>query len=268
MGSPFPGMDPYIEVSHLWEDFHNKLIGEIERALSARVPDRYVVRTPERSYIALAESEAEDDERSFAPAVAVASRRKFAKTTRKSKGSAGGLAVHDAPGSVMMRALDKAEYREPFLEIHQVDPEHKLVTGIEVLSPSNKRPDTKGWRLYQRKRLAYLSGHANFVELDLLRRGRRMPMVSKWPDSPYYLLVCRKKQAPRCSVWPAFFTEPLPPVPIPLAPPDADILLDIQPFVQAIYARSRYERDIDYRKPLSPPLGRSEAAWLDERLRK
>ncbi len=144
MGSPFPGMDPYIEVSHLWEDFHNKLIGEIERALSARVPDRYVVRTPERSYIALAESEGEDDERSFAPDVAVASRRKSAKTTRKSKRSAGGLAVHDAPGSVMMRALVKAEYREPFLEIRQVDPEHKLVTGIEVLSPSNKRPEAVG----------------------------------------------------------------------------------------------------------------------------
>src|SRR5260370_966301 len=185
-------MDPYIEVSHLWEDFHNKLIGEIERALSARVPDRYVVRTPERSYIALAESEGEDDERSFAPDVAVASRRKSAKTTRKSKRSAGGLAVHDAPGSVMMRALVKAEYREPFLEIRQVDPEHKLVTGIEVLSPSNKRPDTKGWRLYQRQPLAYLSGHANLVDLDLLRLARRMPMVSAWPDSPYYLLVCRK----------------------------------------------------------------------------
>jgi len=268
VGSPFPGMDPYIEVSHLWEDFHNKLIGEIERALAARVPDRYVVRTPERSYIALAESEADVDERSIAPDVAVASRRKSAKATRKSIGSAGGLAVQDAPGSVVMQALVKAEYREPFLEIRQVEPEHKLVTGIEVLSPSNKRPNTKGWRLYQRKRLAYLSGFANFVELDLLRRGRRMPMVSQWPDSPYYMLVCRKKQAPRCSVWPAFITEPLPPIPIPLAPPDADILLDIQPFVQAIYARSRYERDIDYRNPLYPSLSRTEATWLDERLRK
>ena len=50
---------------------------------------------------------------------------------------------------------------------------------------------------HHRKRLAFLSGYANFVEIDLLRRGRRMPMVSPWPDSPYYLLVCRKKRAPR-----------------------------------------------------------------------
>ena len=166
-----------------------------------------------------------------------------------------------------MRALVKAEYREPFLEIRQVEPEHKLITGIEVLSPSNKRANTKGWWLYHRKRLAYLSGYANLVEIDLLRRGRRMPMASAWPDSPYYLLVCRKKQASRCSVWPAFFTEPLPAIPIPLAPPDADLSLDLQPFVEAIYARSRYERDIDYRRPLYPPLRTAEAAWLEERLR-
>jgi hypothetical protein len=266
MKSPFPGMDPYIEVSHLWADFHIKLIGDIERSLSGILPDRYIVRAGERSYVALAFSDDDEEKRFFQPDVAVASPRKSAKTTRQSKGSAGGLAVQDASGSIMMRALVKAEYREPFLEIRQADPEHKLVTGIEILSPSNKRPNTKGWRLYHRKRLAYLSGYANFVELDLLRRGRRMPMVSEWPDSPYYLLVCRKKQAPRCCVWPAYFTEPLPAIPIPLAPPDADISLDIQPFVAAIYARSRYEGDIDYRRPLSGRLSTTEAAWLKERL--
>ncbi len=227
MASPFPGMDPYIEVSHLWEDFHSNLISEIQKSVSAVLPDRYVVRAGERRY----------------------------------------LAVVDAVEEEEKHALVKAEYREPFLEIRQVDPERKLVTGIEVLSPSNKRPGTRGWRLYYRKRLAFVSGYANFVEIDLLRGGRRMPMASPWPDSPYYLLVCRKKRAPRCSVWPAFFTEPLPPIPIPLLPPDADISLHLQPFIESIYARSRYERDIDYRQPLQPPLSPSEQAWLERRLR-
>jgi hypothetical protein len=266
MGSPFPGMDPYIEISHLWEDFHNKLIGEIERALSSLVPDRYVVRTGERSYIALAVTDEEPDQRSFLPDVAVTSSRSAAKPTRSSKGR-GGAAVQSEPGPVSMRALVKTEYREAFVEIRQTDPEHKLVTGIEILSPSNKRPNTKGWRLYFRKRLAYLSGHANLVEIDLLRRGRRMPMASPWPDSPYYLLICRKKQASRCSVWPATFAEPLPPIPIPLAPPDPDLSLSLQPLVEAIYARSRYERDIDYSQPLYPPLSPAPAEWLERRLR-
>jgi hypothetical protein len=139
MRSPFPGMDPYIEASHLWEDFHNKLIGEIERALSARVPDRYVVRTGERSYVALAQLDNEGEERAFLPDVAVTSSRGPAKAGRKSKGSARNTA-RDEPGAVTMRALVKADYREPYLEIRQVDPEHKLITGIEILSPSNKRP--------------------------------------------------------------------------------------------------------------------------------
>ncbi len=91
-----------------------------------------------------------------------------------------------------MQALFQAEYAEVFLEIHQTDPERRLITGIELLSPSNKRRGTKGWRLYHRKRQVYLRGLAHFVELDLLRRGRRMPMAGRWPDSPYYLLVCRK----------------------------------------------------------------------------
>ncbi|HZU35268.1 MAG TPA: DUF4058 family protein, partial [Gemmataceae bacterium] len=203
MASPFAGMDPYIKGCGLWEDFHSKLIGEIERTLSALVPERYVVRTGERSYVALAVDE-DVEQPSILPDVVIASE-------------------NPRSGPVLMQAVVKAEYRELFLEIHQGGPEHKLITGIEVLSPSNKRPNTRGWRLYHRKRLAFLTGHANFVELDLLRRGRRMPMVGTWPDSPYYLLVCRKKEAPRCTVWPAHYTKRLPLVPIPLAPPDADI---------------------------------------------
>jgi hypothetical protein len=260
-------MDPFIEVSHLWEDFHHDLISEIKGSLASRLPERYVVRAGERSYVSLVESVEEEEKQAFLPDVAVATRRGSTKAGGRRKSSAAASAVQGEPGAVLMRALVKAEYREPFLEIRQVDPERKLVTGIEVLSPSNKRPNTKGWRLYHRKRLAFLSGYANFVEIDLLRRGRRMPMVSAWPDSPYYLLVCRKKQAPRCSVWPASFTEPLPPIPIPLLLPDPDISLDLQPLVAATYARSRYERDIDYRQPLHPPLSAAEAAWLEERLR-
>ena len=33
MKSPFPGMDPYIEGSGLWEDFHNHLVEGIYRAM-------------------------------------------------------------------------------------------------------------------------------------------------------------------------------------------------------------------------------------------
>ena len=267
MRSPFPGMDPYIEVSHLWEDFHSHLVDEIYRALSDVLPDRYVVRAGERSYIALAQVDDEPDERHFLADVAVASSRSSTKRSRKSKGSTHASDDQATPGAVLMRALIKADYREAFLEIRQVDPDHKLVTGIEVLSPSNKSPGTKGWRLYYRKRQAFLGGYANLVEIDLLRRGQRMPMITPWPDSPYYLLTSYKKRRRHFHVRPAYSTEELPPLTVPLAPPDPDISLALQPLVDAIYARSRYVRDIDYRRPLTPPLSAAEQAWLEERLR-
>ena len=267
MPSPFPGMDPYIEASDLWGDFHHCLIADIERALAEILPDRYVVRVGERSYVALAQVDDEPAQRHFEPDVTITATRGSARRPRRPKRADHAPDLDTPPGAVLMRPLIRSEYRETFLEIRQIDPESKLVTGIEVLSPSNKWPDTKGWRLYNRKRRAFLSGYANFVEIDLLRGGRRMPMTGRWPDSPYYLLTSYKKRRQRCYVWPAYSTEPLPALTVPLLAPDSDLSVPLQPLVDAIFARSRYQRDIDYRRPLTPPLSPDEQAFLDERLR-
>jgi hypothetical protein len=155
-----------------------------------------------------------------------------------------------------------------FIEISQDDEDgRRLVTCIEVLSPSNKRGGTPRWEVYLRKRQALLVGEANLVEIDLLRGATKMPMLDPWPASPYTLLVARRSRASDYRVWPAFFQRPLPPIPVPLEPPDADVLLAVQPLIDAIYARSRYGRDIDYSRPLQPLLGEAEVAWLAERLR-
>jgi hypothetical protein len=166
-----------------------------------------------------------------------------------------------------MEAFVSTEYRETFIDIYAQDPEKRLVTCIELLSPSNKRRGSEGWELYMRKRQGFLLGAANFVELDLLRGGGRLPMITPWPSSPYALLVCRQQRAPRCKVWPASFQRPLPSLPVPLSPADADVRLDLQPLIEAIYARSRYAADLDYARPLQPALSADESAWLAERLR-
>ncbi len=61
MKSPFPGMDPYIEGCGLWGDFHSHLIDKICEKLADLAPDRYLVRTGERSYVVLVESEGKKD---------------------------------------------------------------------------------------------------------------------------------------------------------------------------------------------------------------
>lgn len=266
MGSPFPGMDPYIEACHLWEDFHHDLISEIKSALAPHLPKRYVVRAGERSYVTLTARNGVDEYRMQAD-VTVA-RKPGAEQHAGSAAPAALLEAADAGSApVTMRAWVHTDFREGFLEIREAGGDRQVVTTIEVLSPSNKRFGSEGWFEYVRKRQACLSGMVHFVELDLLRLGRRMPTDDESPSSPYYVLLCRKERAPRCTVWPASDLRPLPPLVIPLLAPDPDVTVSIQPLVDAIYARSQYEIDIDYRQPLRPPLSPAEQAWLEEWLR-
>jgi hypothetical protein len=160
------------------------------------------------------------------------------------------------------------EYCEPFVKVQECGREHSFVTIIDMLAPSNKQPHTPGWDLYQRQRRQTLTGNVNLVEIDLLRGGERMPMLDRWPESPYMLLVSAANNRPNCHVWLADFQQPLPVIPVPLAKPDADVPLDLQPLIERIYQTFRYEQSIDYGKRLAPPLKRAEAAWLKERLRR
>jgi len=251
-------MDPYIEACGLWGDFHDKLIGEMERALAELLPPRYVARIGERTYIEGIDLREDEVYRTaFEPDVTV-------RTDSVAEDHESAVAVAPAdPKAVVMHALVDVEQREIYLEIHDLNQGRRLVTCIEVLSPSNKRPGSAGWQQYDRKRDVLVRGYANFVEIDLLRGGRRRWMVEPWPASPYYVLAMRKDEAPACQVWPAFVTEPLPETAIPLVPPDDDVKLAIQPLVDAIFARSRYEADIDYGRRLEPPLGKEEARFLD-----
>lgn len=238
MKSPFPGLDPFIEGCGLWEDFHGHLIEKIGETLTNHLPPKYVVRTGERSYVMLAEDDRRA-EHSFKPDVSVL----------KGDPTAGETATAIAEplaAPFSLRAYIEDEFRERFIEIRQNDDRGQLVTCIEVLSPSNKKPNSPGWDLYQRKRQSLFMGHnAHLVEIDLLRGGQAMPIVDAWPDSPYRLLVARRQRMPYCQVWDVYFDRPLPVIPIPLLQPDPDGLLDLQPLINAIYSRWRYRPSID-----------------------
>jgi hypothetical protein len=262
MKSPFPGMDPFIEGCGLWEDFHAALVAEIKNALSLAVPERYVVRFGERSYVVLVDTEGKKTH-PFLPDVRINS------PGLESASGTGTLLADPATESepVPMRPFIQEPFRESFVEILETDPDVRLVTSIEVLSPSNKRAGSPGWELYQRKRQGIFLGGVNLVEIDLLRGGQKMPMNDPWPDSPYTYLVHRSGIVPRCQAWRAHFRRSLPQLAVPLSHPDPDVALSVQPMVDRIYARSRYERSIDYTRPLSPPLSPVDVAWLEEQIR-
>lgn len=252
MKSPFPGMDPYIESQGLWGDFRNHLLFGIHEAFADILPERYFGRVAERTYLSLADSEAKIIFPT-PPHVAQITASRYVVTE---------------DGSRHMRAFVEEEHREPFLTIYCEDnPEPRVVTRIEILSPSNKRFGTLGWKLYQKQRRRVLRSNVHLVEIDLLRAGQRPPMLDPWPESPYTLLIARAKNYKFCRVWPAYFQRALPVIPVPVLKPDADLSLDLQPLIDRVYELSRYGRAINYSKPLNPPLATEEQTWVEDRIR-
>ncbi len=104
------------------------------------------------------------------------------------------------------------------------------------------------------------------IKRSLAARLPERYFVQTGERSYVVMLVGRESHAPYCRVWPAYFRHPLPEVPVPLASPDPDIPLALQPMIDAVYERSRYARRLDYSKPISPPLSPEESAWLAARL--
>lgn len=247
--SPFPGMDPYIEACGKWEPFQQRLIGSIDDALAAALPAGYSSEVQQRRYVILGSERSE-----IIPDADVTGPRVVRKTRRRREALDGSLAV---------AAFTESEYREAFIEVQDAEEGH-VVAVIEVLSPSNKRNGTAGWKKYVKKRRACIRSNAHFIELDLLLGGTRMRMADDMPDSPYYVLLCRQPDGPMCRVWPASYREPLPPLRIPLARGEPDVVLPLQPLVDDIYERHGYRTKLDDAEPLAVALPDAEAAWIRE----
>jgi hypothetical protein len=160
---------------------------------------------------------------------------------------------------------------ERFIQIIDAGSGNRVVTVIEILSPSNKLagPDRKQ---YLRKQDELVRSDTNLVEIDLLRQGQHVAAVarSQIPPArraPYLVCVRRAVNPTRAEVYPIPLQHPLPTVKVPLRPQDPDVLLQLQALLQQAYQRGRYEGDIDYSKDSDPPLFGPDADWADQLLR-
>jgi hypothetical protein len=73
--------------------------------------------------------------------------------------------------------------------------------------------------------------------------------VNRWPN--------RK----RFELYPRTLRQRLPPINVPLAEPDPDVLLDVQAAVEQVYAKARYWKRIRYDEACIPPLVGEDQAW-------
>ncbi|NUQ62250.1 MAG: DUF4058 family protein [Pirellulales bacterium] len=258
MKSPFPGMDPYLE-QH-WGDVHTSFLVYARNQLNAQLPDDLQARVEESVGVAIDDRIA----RAVYPDVRVSEQQD--EQAEATGSSAAAVAV--AQPFVLL--LEDEPRTERHLEIVELDSGGRVVTAIEVLSPANK-VGVEGRAAYARKQQEYLEAGVNLVEIDLIREGdfvlaapqSRIPSAIRTP----YLICSRRGATPgRVELFPVPLRSPLPNIPIPLRPSDDDVVLQLQPLIDACYRDGRYHR-IEYRVEPVPRFGEEDARWIDQLLR-
>jgi len=251
-------MDPYLEHPRFWQDFHDSLAQEIRNQLVPQLRPRYVARlVPQRVM-----DQPDNGELRILFLDVSVMRRPSAEPLPELAGPAAAI----APPPVTAVNVMRVPFRQVSIEIRDVA-SGLLVTAIELLSPANKRPGSEAREAYLRKRDTLLASTTHLLEIDLLRRGERLPLEPPPPSAPYYAVLSRADRRPDAEVWPIHLQDPLPVIPVPLLSPDPDVSLDLGAVLRTVYDNAAYDLDVDYTADPFPPLEGEDAIWAAELLR-
>jgi hypothetical protein len=259
MPSPFPGMDPWLETPGVFPGVHSLLIAQILEALNPRLPPPYLATIDKLVWVD-PELRTEPDVSAFSP-------------DERAEGDVAAEPFADAGMVAVLSERVLEPWERPYLEIHAGEGD-RLVTAIEILSPSNKKAGESGRAAYQHKQEEFRLGGVNAVEIDLLRGGAhttavplaRLRQVSAAYD--YHICTTVVGEPTRHHVRPFRMTDTLPPLVVPLDPGVAPVTLELGPLFDRVYDIGVYQRWARYatRQP-DPPLTPEQQAWADAILR-
>jgi hypothetical protein len=252
-------MGPYLE-DH-WRDVHTRLIIYISDALQDVMPSSLRARVEER--VVLETQEGLADEGRF-PDVRVVEFRPQGARPRQANGT--------SVAEPIILAAETEPLTEPYLEIIDVGSGNKVVTILEVLSPTNKTPGA-AMSAYRRKQHEVCHSDTSLVEIDLLRGGQHvlavpLKVIPAEQRTSYMVCVRRSWGQGMAEVYPMPLAQPLPKIKVPLRQSDADVVLELQPLIEQCYRRGGYDGTIDYKKDPDMAFAEAEAAWADQVLRK
>jgi hypothetical protein len=260
MKSPFPGMDPYLE-EH-WGDVHTSLMTYARDQLQPHlVPKGLRARLEERVFLEANEMTG----RNLYPDIQIIEREQ-PKKSRKTKSASTALAE-----PITIRFPPPEPETQRFIEIIDAQSGNRVVTVIEVLSPTNKFPG-EGQRLYLQKRDELRAAGVSLVEIDLLRAGTRLypiPLrrLPKAYRTAYQIYVFKGWIPINLEVYAVPLRERLPTFLIPLRESDEMLPLDLQALIEQTYVNGGYAGDIDYRREPEPGLEGEDVEWADQLLR-
>lgn len=267
MPSPFPGMDPFLELPLFFPGLHDSFVAYLRESLQRQLPEPYFAEISDRVMV-------EFDERRLEPDVNVLRYDEAGGESSFLHETIGGTAVVEAMRTqpLLIQALDD-EHRETFLEIYAGGEHERLVTTIEVLSPSNKTPGEQGRDLYLRKQREVLESRVHLVEIDLLRGGRHTTAVpedrlqAKSGPFDYQVCIHRWHRFGDFAVYTIPLEEKLPTIDIPLLPQDPSVAIDLQAVFDRCYDTGPYRRRVRYAELTpQPELSPARLVWARERL--
>jgi hypothetical protein len=186
----------------------------------------------------------------------------------------GGVAVLAEPTQPILITVPVEERRETYLEIRAPqDGRERVVTTIEVLSPTNKTSG-KGRTLYLSKQQEVLDSDTHLVEIDLLRGGLHTtavppdPLRAQAPPFDYHICVHDFEVLGRFAVYTLRLAQRLPSVAVPLLPGDGSVTVDLQAVFGRCYDTGPYRRRVRYDPArIEPPLQPEQLTWATELLR-
>ena len=249
----FPGMDPYLEHPDRWPSVHSRLIVEIADFLTPQLLPKYFVDIEERIYLTAGQERV-----AIVPDVTV-------KRDISNPNASTNVAVAVATEPTMVRVPMPEEVKRNYVEIKEVASK-EVVTAIEILSPTNKRPG-KGREQYDRKRQQIFNSRTHLVEIDLLRNWEPMLLLDCNLKTDYRILVSRQQQRPRANLYGFKLQNQIPLFPVPLQLGDTEPVIDLHDLLNRIYDRARYDLKIDYSASPTPRLSDTDAVWADNLLK-
>ena len=251
INSPFPGMDPFLEHAAEWRGVHTRLIVAISDLIADMLPVQFVVKI--EGSVQLIDWDGDVDSRMF-PDVFISRKSAIRESQLTTVAIAAPTTIVTAPN------YPKVTYR--WLEIKDRE-SREVITTIEILSPFNKTG--KGYEEFKAKRKKVIQSQANWLEIDLLRSGKR-PFELVGGTSDYYAMM-RRANSQEFLIWSMPLRSRLLTIGVPLADGYDDVPLNLQLAVNEVYLRGRFGRDLNYSRPVPPPkLSAENEAWVQARI--
>jgi hypothetical protein len=174
---------------------------------------------------------------------------------------------HYTTEQALFTSVVREEHHEEYIEIRQRT-DGKLVTLVDVVSPSNKTSES-GRQAYLEKRREGKSAGASLVEIDLVLQGQPMLDYSRegLPDWDYAVTVTRASQPDRFEIYTATLQKRLPRFRLPLAGDDRDTVVDLHTTFTRSYDQGGFASKINYQRDPVTTITAEDRQWLNDLLK-